>query len=79
MDSRELRALAQRWRSRAPGADDETAAAIAQAAHSVETIAAEKDGTAPPIVAPADGAFLHRAYDGPTKNQTTTARRDAHG
>lgn len=66
MDSQELREQAKRWRERAPGADKETAEAIDAAANSLETIAKEKDASAPKPAAPAaPREFIHRAYDGP--------------
>lgn len=71
MDSQELREQAKRWRDQAPGEDQETVEAIAQAVHSLETIAAEKDGVPPPKPQPpkpeAPKEFIHRAYDGPKK------------
>lgn len=69
MDSQELREQAKRWRDRAPGQDEDTVAAITEAAHSLEAIAQEKDAAAPKPAAPdlPKGAFIHRAYDGPQK------------
>jgi hypothetical protein len=65
MDSKELREQAKRWRDRAPGQDEETAEALAEAAHSLETIAQEKDASAPKPKPEAPKEFIHRAYDGP--------------
>jgi hypothetical protein len=66
MDTKELREQAKRWRDRAPGQDEETAEALAQAAHSLDTIAEEKDAVdKPKPTAPKE--FIHRAYDGPKK------------
>ena len=66
MEPKELREQAKRWRDRAPGQDEETAEALAQAATSLETIAAEKDSAGKPKPE-APKEFIHRAYDGPKK------------
>lgn len=67
MEPKELREQAKRWRSRAPGQDEETAEALTQAADSFEGLANDTEKTAPKPQA--TGEFMHRAYDDPPKKK----------
>ena len=68
MEPKELREQAKRWRSRAPGQDEETAEALADAADSLEGLADDTDKAEKPAKPEVPGEFMHRAYgDKPKK------------
>ncbi len=69
MEPKELREQAQRWRSRAPGQDKETAEALTEAAGSLEGLADDKEKAEHPAKPEVPGEFMHRAYDGKTKKK----------
>jgi hypothetical protein len=61
MDVDELRNQAKRWRARVPGADEETAEALVDAARCFEGIAQDEEREAA-TKARKGGEFMHRAY-----------------
>ena len=69
MEPKELREQAQRWRSRAPAQDQETADALAAAAASLEGLADDTEKAQKPAAPEIPGEFMHRAYDGKTKKK----------